>query len=119
MRGSGVLSDSDLALAHRQMETDPAADPAFARICDLSDVTDVSVSSESLDAWAADPISNPIVWHAIICSTSRVLERVLEYVRLSRKQSSQVAVFPTYEQAADWIRRNQWSDMTGNAATNP
>lgn len=106
MRGSDVLTDSDLALAHRQIETDPAADPAFARICDLSNVTDVSVSSESLDAWAADPISNPPVQHAIICSASPVLKRVLDYVRLSRKQYREISVFPTYEQAADWIRKN-------------
>jgi hypothetical protein len=107
MRGSGVLTDSDLTLAHRQCETDSALDPSFARICDLSDVTYVSISDESLDAWAADPISNPHVRHAIICGTAPVLERVLDYVSLSRKQFREVSVFPTYDQAADWMRRDK------------
>lgn len=52
MRGSGVLTDSDLALAHRQCETDPAVHRSFARICDLSEVDNVSISNESLDVWA-------------------------------------------------------------------
>jgi len=105
MRGPGVLTDSDLASLHNQCETDPGVDPTFARICDLSDVTSVSVSDESLDAWAADPVSNPPVRHAIICSAPPVLERVLDYIALSRKQFREVSVFPTYDQAEDCLRR--------------
>jgi hypothetical protein len=105
MRGSGVLTDADLASAHRECETNPAVDPSFARICDLSSITDVQVSDESLDAWAADPISNPPVRHAIVCYRPPVLKRVLDYVRLSRKQFREVSVFPSYEQAEEWMKQ--------------
>ncbi len=104
MRGSGVLTDDDLALAQSQCETNPAADPSFPRICDLSEVTAVSVSDESLDAWVANPISNPPVQHALICSAPLVLKRVLDYMALSRKQFREVSVFPTYDQALDWMK---------------
>jgi len=107
MRGSGVLTDADLTSAHHQCETNPAADPSFARICDLSGITDVRVSDEALDAWAGDLISNPPVRHAIVCDRPPVLKRVLDYVRLSRKQFREVSVFPTYEQAAEWMKRDQ------------
>jgi len=103
MRGSGVLTDADLASAHHQCETNPALDPSFARICDLSGITEVQVSDEGLDAWAANPISNPPVRHAIVCDRPPVLKRVLDYVRLSRKQFREISVFPSYEQAADWM----------------
>src|SRR6266404_7867665 len=105
MRGSGVLTDADLASAHHQCETNPALDPSFARICDLSGITEVQVSDEGLDAWAANPISNPPVRHAIVCDRPPVLKRVLDYVRLSRKQFREISVFPSYEQAADWMNR--------------
>src|SRR5689334_13077125 len=97
MRGSGVLTDADLAAAHQQVETNQAADPSFARLCDLSGLTDVSVSDESLDLWVTDPISNPPVRHAIVCDTPPVMKRVLDYIRLSRKQFRDVSVFPTLE----------------------
>jgi hypothetical protein len=105
MRGSGILTDADLAAAHHQVGANPAADPSFGRLCDLSALTDVRVSDESLDLWVTDPVSNPPVRHAIVCNTPAVLKRVLDYVRLSRKQFREVSVFPSYEQAADWMAR--------------
>ena len=105
MRGSGILTDSDLAAAHHQCETNPAADPSFGRICDLSGLTDVRVSDESLNLWVTNPISNPPVRHAIVCDTPPVLKRVLDYVRLSRERFREVSVFPTCKQAAEWIER--------------
>jgi hypothetical protein len=104
MRGSGVLSDADLVAAQHQVETNPAVDPSFGRICDLSALTDVRVSDESLDLWVMNPTSSSPVRHAIVCSTPPVLKRVLDYVRLSRKQFRDVSVFPSYEQAADWMQ---------------
>lgn len=103
MHGSGVLTDDDLARAHDQVESNPAADPTFGRLCDLSDVSAVNVSNESLDAWAADPISNPPVPHAIICSTPPIMKRVLDYIALSRKQFRQISIFPDSEKAFEWL----------------
>jgi hypothetical protein len=107
MRGTGVLTDSDLALAHSECEASPAADLSFARICDLSEVTGVSVSDEALEAWVADPISSPAVRHALVCSAPPVVKRVVDYIALSRKQFHQVSVFPTYDQAMDWLKRDR------------
>jgi hypothetical protein len=109
MRGSGVLTDADLAAAHDQFEANAAADPSFGRICDLSALTGVQVSDKSLDRWVTDSVSNPPVRHAIVCNTPPVLKRVLDYVRLSRKQFREVSVFPSYEQAADWMGREHKS----------
>ena len=103
MSGSGVLTDADLAAAHDQVEANPVANRSFGRICDLTALSDVQISDESLDLWVTNPISNPPVRHAIVCNTPPVLKRVLDYVRLSRRQFRQVSVFPSYEQAVDWI----------------
>ena len=113
MRGSGVLTDADLAAAHDEVEGNLSADPSFGRICDLSDLTGVQISDQSLDLWVTDPVSNPPVRHAIVCDTPPVLKRVLDYVRLSRKQFREVSVFPTYEQAADWMQQGAGSEEHG------
>lgn len=106
MRGSGTLTDSDLAGAREQWESDPAVDPSFERICDLSNVSEVRVSDESLDAWVGDPVSNPPVRHAIICSAPAITKRVLDYVRLSRAQFRDVSIFPSSEKAAEWLGKD-------------
>jgi hypothetical protein len=97
-------------LAHYYCETDPNIDPLFVRLCDLSGVTTVSVSEEALDQWAADPISNPPVRHALVCTTPNVLKRVLDFVTKSRRLHRDVSVFPTYRQPATWMRLTQPND---------
>lgn len=103
MSGSGVLTDADLAAARNLVGANPVANRSFGRICDLTGLSDVQVSNESLDLWVTDPISNPPVRHAIVCNTPPILKRVLDYVRLSRREFRQVSVFPSYEKAVDWI----------------
>ena len=105
LRGSGILTDADLLRAHDQVEGDPAADPSFGRLCDLSEVSDVNISDRSLDAWAADPISNPPVRHAIICNAPPIMKRVLDYIRLSRKQFREISIFPDSNKAFDWLEK--------------
>jgi len=109
MRGSGVLTDADLTLAHSKCEAIPEADRSFARVCDLSNVTNVSISAESLDAWASDPVSNPLVLHAIISDAPLVLKRVLDFIALSRQAFREISVFPTRDKAMDWLREERYS----------
>lgn len=104
MHGSGVLTDADLASAHAECEANPDAYPVFSRICDLSEVTAVSISDEWLEAWATSPVANPPVQHALVCSAPLILKRVLDYIALSRKQFREVLVFPTYDQALAWLK---------------
>jgi hypothetical protein len=106
MRGSGILTDADLAQAHDLVENNPSADPSFPRICDLSEVSDVNISDGSLDAWAADSISNPPVRHAIICNAPPIMKRVLDYIRLSRKQFREISIFPDFDKAFEWLNRD-------------
>jgi len=102
-----VLTDFDLARAGEQCEANPAADPSFSRICDLTDLTGITVSDEALDGWVTDPGSNPPVPHAIICSAPPVLKRVLDYVSLSRKQFRQVSILPSYDKATEWLHQQE------------
>jgi hypothetical protein len=107
MHGSGVLTDADLASARTQCESIPEAELSFARICDLSELTDVSVTAEALGAWTSSAISNPPVRHAIVCSAAPVLKQVLDFVTLSRRAFRDITVFPTYDKAMDWLGHDQ------------
>jgi hypothetical protein len=85
-------------------------DLSFARLCDLSEATSVSVSDEVLEHWAADPVSNPPVRHAMVCTAPGVLKRVLEFVTKSRRHFRDVSVFPSYDQAAKWMHLTPSTD---------
>ena len=104
MLGSGILTDADLAQARGSMKSYAESEQSsFRRLCDLSQVSDVDVSNESLDAWVSDPISNPPVRHAIICNAAPTMKRVLDYIRLSRKQYREISIFPDSNKAFEWL----------------
>jgi hypothetical protein len=103
-RGSGELSDADFVAMERLFEANPDFSRKFARICDLTDATDVNVSEAVMKRWAEDPIMDRSVPHAIVCSDPLVMSRVLEFIRRSRTHLRDASVFPTFDQAADWIR---------------
>lgn len=105
VRGSGQLTDADLANAAKQFETADVPAPSFAQMCDLSGVSGVMISDEALQAWVASSLSHPPSRHAIVCSAAPVLNRVLDYIRLSRKQFQDVSIFPSVDQAAKWLSR--------------
>ena len=106
-RAWGDISEDDLAALRRAYETNPDIDPSFVRLCDLSAATGISVSAGTMARWAADPIANPAVRHAIVCSAPKVLRSVLEYVAKSRSYFREVSVFPTHRAAAEWIGAQQ------------
>lgn len=90
-RGWGEISNADLGAAHDYFEAHPEIDRSFTRLCDLSAATSVSASEEAVAAWAADPISNPAVRHALVCSAPNVWKRALEFVAKSRSYFREVS----------------------------
>ena len=105
-RWSGEISDADLLGLEHRFKAEPAFDRTFARICDLSDVTDVLISGGLMQRWAADPLQDSNVRHAVVCDRPAVLRRVLEFVSASRDHFREVLVFPNYRDAERWITEN-------------
>ncbi len=102
-RGWGDISDSDLFETRERLARDSGADLSYARLCDLSCATSISISDEVLKQWATDPIGSPPVPHAVICTAPLVLKRVLDYISYARTNHHDVSVFPSYEAATAWV----------------
>ncbi len=103
IRGWGEITDNDLEAAREQFRTDPEVDPTFSRLCDLREVTSGTFSGQALEDWAADPISNPPVRHAVICTNPRAIHLATDFARRSRRYHREVSVFPTEEHARAWL----------------
>ena len=106
-RGWGSVSDDDLIHGREQLQKDPAFDQSFDRIWDLSGATSLDLSQELLHEFAATSLSLERVQRAIVCVAPRVAERVLDFVSECRKFHRDVLLFPTQDQAADWMGLNQ------------
>lgn len=103
-RAYGEVRDEDFVAMEDLFERSPDFSRSFARICDLSEATNMNVSEGLMKRWAEDPVMDRSARHAIVCSDTAVMRNVLEFIRESRNHSRDASVFPTFDQAENWIR---------------
>jgi hypothetical protein len=103
-RASGNVSDADFIAMEDLFEKSPDFSRKFARICDLTAATTMNVSEELMKRSAEDPVMDRSARHAIVCTTPAVMSNVLEFVKVSRSHARDASVFPTFDQADEWIR---------------
>jgi hypothetical protein len=103
-RASGNVSDADFITMENLFEKSPDFSRKFARICDLTAATAMNVSEELMKRWAEDPVMDRSARHAIVCTTPAVMSNVLEFIKAARIHSRDASVFPTFDQANEWIR---------------
>jgi hypothetical protein len=102
---TGEISDADLEAMQSSFEANPEFSPTYSRICDLSGATAVTVTESFLNRWAEDPMMERTARHAFVCTDPAVMSHVLEFVRQSRKHARDVSMFPTFDQAANWVKQ--------------
>jgi hypothetical protein len=103
-RASGNVSDADFITMEDLFEKSPDFSRKFARICDLTAATTMNVSEELMKRWAEDPVMDRSARHAIVCTAPAVMNNVLEFIKASRSHARDASVFPTFDQAEEWIR---------------
>jgi hypothetical protein len=103
-RASGNVSDADFITMENLFEKSPDFSRKFARVCDLTAATAMTVSEELMKRWAEDPVMDRSARHAIVCTTPAVMSNVLEFIKAARIHSRDASVFPTFDQADEWIR---------------
>lgn len=105
-RASGKVSDADFVAMEALFNKSPHFSRKFSRICDLTSATDINVSEALMKKWAEDPIMDRSARHAIVCTDPTVMTNVLQFIRESRIHLRDALVFPTFDQAENWIREN-------------
>ena len=103
-RASGEVRDVNFTAMEDLFEKSPDFSRSFARICDLTQATEMNVSERLMKRWAADPVMDRSARHAIVCTDPVIMTNVLQFIRESRSHLRDASVFPTFNQAAEWIR---------------
>jgi hypothetical protein len=109
-RASGNVSDADFIAMEDLFEKSPDFSRKFARICDLTAATTMNVSEELMKRWAEDPVMDRSARHAIVCAAPAIMSNVLEFIKVSRSHARDASVFPTFDQAEEWIRNKGESE---------
>jgi hypothetical protein len=83
-RASGEVLDADFIAMEDLFAKSPDFSRSFARLCDLTQATDMNVSEALMKRWAEDPVMDRSARHAIVCTDPVVMTNVLQFIRESR-----------------------------------
>jgi hypothetical protein len=103
-RAWGVLTDEDLSGIRVAMITDPAYKAELARLYDLSDVTDVQVSSRAILGQSLVTAEEPTARRAIVVTSDVAYEMARMFAILSGREEL-IQVFRDRASAVRWISR--------------
>lgn len=101
--GEGSISDEDLTAGREKLAADPRFDSTFDRIWDLSAATRLTFSDETLHQFAEKSLSGVMVRRAIVCVAPEIVSPVLEFVGESRRFQRDIVIFPTRQEAEEWL----------------
>jgi hypothetical protein len=101
-RAWGVFTDEDLAETRASLFTDPAFSPDFAIVIDLSDVTELRLTSRALLNLAMTSRFAPTVRRAIVVSSDVAYGMARMFAILTGREE-RVQVFRDRASALEWL----------------
>jgi hypothetical protein len=102
-RGNGVLSEEDLRASWERIQSDPAFNPSFAQLFDLSDVTDIEVSFPAMARIAGGSPAAPGARRAFVGVNDLQYELARTFAMLSEPHHQAVSVFRDRAIAEAWV----------------
>ena len=101
-RAWGVLTDQDLADNRAALFLDPVFEPSFARLYDLTDVTEFKVTSAALLRLSLTSPFAPTARRAVVVSSDAAFGMVRKYSILSGREEV-IQVFRDRPSAVQWL----------------
>jgi hypothetical protein len=102
-RGRGVISSGDLHDLTNHIRVDPAFDPNYRSLADLTEVTGVTVDSMDTAQTAAMPLFNPGTRRAIVAPGDVVYASALLFASYAERAGQDVRVFRELAHAKAWL----------------
>jgi len=102
-RASGVFTPDDVVAARTKVARDPAFDPTYDQIIDLTEATDLKFDYDTMLAVAASSLLHVFVRRAIVARTAAQYSLACIFQVASEQSGQRIDIFATFEEAADWI----------------
>ena len=100
-----MFTPSDVAAARQRVARDPAFDPTYDQIIDLTDAMDVRFDYDAMLSVAASSLSQSFVGRAIVARTAEQYSLACIFQVASEQSGQRIDIFATFDEAAEWIAR--------------
>lgn len=102
-RASGVFAPEDVVAVRQLVAHDPAFDPTYDQIIDLTQATDLKFDYDTMLSVAASSLSQSFVRRAIVARTTEQYSLACIFQVASEQSGQRIDIFATFEEAAEWI----------------
>lgn len=102
-RASGVFTPEDVVAVRELVARDPAFDPTYDQIIDLTEATDLKFDYDTMLAVAASSLSQSFVRRAIVARTAAQYSLACIFQVASEQSGQRIDIFATFEEAAEWM----------------
>ena len=103
-RASGVFTPEDVVAARKRVARDPAFDPTYDQIIDLTEAADLQFDYDAMLSVAASSLSQSSVRRAIVARSAEQYSLACIFQVASEQSGQRIDIFATFDEAVEWIR---------------
>jgi hypothetical protein len=99
----GAATEEEIFEHGQRLRSDPQFDPSYRQLADMSEVTEVRVSSSALETMARGQLFTPGTQRAFVGSSDAVFGMLRKYELHAESVGQKVSVFRNRKAAEDWL----------------
>jgi hypothetical protein len=100
----GVVTDDEVRDHNQRLRADPAFNPGYRQLTDMTTLTEVSVSTRMIDETSADQFFNPGTRRAFVATTDAVFGMARKFALQAEAAGQTIHVFRDLREAEEWLR---------------
>lgn len=99
----GRVTDNEVFEHNQKLRTDPRFDPTYHQLTDLSGVTEIGVSTSTVNATSLDQYFAPGTRRAFVATTDAVFGMARMFAMRAESVGQTIQVFRDLTQAREWL----------------
>jgi hypothetical protein len=99
----GAATDEDILEHGRRLRADPQFDPTYRQLADISGVTEIRVSTKTIEDLSRGQLFAPGTQRAFVASSEAVFGLLRKYELHADNLGQTVRVFRDRNEAEDWL----------------
>ncbi|MGH7650281.1 MAG: hypothetical protein ACREMS_00410 [Gemmatimonadaceae bacterium] len=113
----GPATEAEVLDHNQQLKTDPLFDPTFRQFADMTDVTEILVSTDTIEQTAHDTFFAPGVRRAFVAKEDACYGMARMYALYAESLGQLVHVFREAAEAEAWLGLRESGGISGDSKT--
>jgi hypothetical protein len=99
----GVMTDDEVRDHNERLRTDPAFNPGYRQLVDMTEVTESRVGTNTINETSADHFFNPGTQRAFVASSDAIFGMARKFALQAEADGQTIQVFREMKSARKWL----------------